>query len=86
MYCERQCIARGSDTHCYGLHSLNLSVQEAIKGNKILRDTLDTVEEMAKLIFKKSPRRQVIFEKVKNDIGLDVTLGNSVAMSYSLDC
>ena len=57
-------------THCYG-HSLNLAVQEAIKGNKILQDTLDTVEEMAKLI-KKSPRRQVIFEKVKNDIGLDV--------------
>ena len=29
-------------------HSLNLAVQEAIKGNKILRDTLETVEEMTK--------------------------------------
>ena len=31
---------------------------------------LDTIEEMSKLI-KKSPRRQVIFQKVKNDIALD---------------
>ena len=56
-------------THCYG-HALNLAVQDAVKANVILRDTLDTIEEMTKLI-KKSPRRQVIFEKVKNDIALD---------------
>ena len=46
-------------THCYG-HALNLAVQEAVKANIILRDTMDTIEEMTKLI-KKSPRRQAIF-------------------------
>lgn len=56
-------------THCYG-HSLNLAVQDAVKANPIIRDALDTIEEMSKLI-KKSPRRQVIFQKVKNDIALD---------------
>lgn len=35
-------------THGYG-HALNLSVQESVKANVILRDTLDT-EEMTKLI------------------------------------
>ena len=51
-------------THCYG-HALNLAVQDAVKANVILRDTLDTtsIEEMTKRI-KKSPRGQVIFEKV----------------------
>ena len=56
-------------THCYG-HSLNLAVQDAVKANPNIRDALDTIEEMSKLI-KKSPRRQVIFQKVKNDIALD---------------
>ena len=36
-------------THCYG-HALNLAVQEAVKANIILRDTMDTIEEMTKLI------------------------------------
>ena len=49
-------------THCYG-HVLNLAVQDAVKANVILRDTLDTIEEKTKLI-KQSSRRQVNFEKV----------------------
>lgn len=53
-------------THCYG-HALNLAVQDAVKANPILRDTLDTVEEMTKLI-KKSPKREVLFRKVKDDV------------------
>lgn len=56
-------------THCYG-HALNLSVQESVKANVLLRDTLDTVEEMTKLI-KKSPKRESIFQKVKNDIACE---------------
>ena len=36
-------------THCYG-HELNLASQETVKNNNILLDTLDTVEEMTKLI------------------------------------
>ncbi len=42
---------RACYTHCYG-HALNLAVQEMVKDNKILRDTLDSVEEMTKLIKK----------------------------------
>ncbi|KAL5515852.1 hypothetical protein EMCRGX_G001086 [Ephydatia muelleri] len=45
-------------------------IQDAVKANPIIHDALDTIEEMSKLI-KKSPRRQVIFQKVKNDIALD---------------
>uniref|UniRef100_H3ADC1 DUF4371 domain-containing protein n=1 Tax=Latimeria chalumnae TaxID=7897 RepID=H3ADC1_LATCH len=55
-------------THCYG-HALNLAVQETVKKNHILRDTLDTIEEMTKLI-KKSPKRETIFKKVKEEIAL----------------
>uniref|UniRef100_H3AM22 DUF4371 domain-containing protein n=1 Tax=Latimeria chalumnae TaxID=7897 RepID=H3AM22_LATCH len=36
-------------THCYG-HALNLAVQETVKKNHILRDTLDTIEEMVNII------------------------------------
>ena len=61
-----QMESRALYTHCYG-HALNLVVQDAVKGNSVLRDTLDTVEEMTKLI-KKSPKREAIFHKVKDDI------------------
>ena len=56
-------------THCYG-HALNLAVQDSVKNNSILRDALDTVQEMTKLI-KKSPKREVIFKKFKNEVSLD---------------
>ena len=56
-------------THCYG-HALNLAVQDSVKNNAILRDTLDTVEEMTKLI-KRSPKREVIFKKFKNELSVD---------------
>ena len=56
-------------THCYG-HTLNQAVQDSVKNNAILRDTLDTVEEMTKLI-KKSPKREVIFKKFKNELSVN---------------
>ena len=56
-------------THCYG-HALNLAVQDSVKANSVLRDTLDTVQEMTKLI-KKSPKREAIFHKVKDDIACE---------------
>ena len=34
-------------THCYG-HALNLATQDALKGVKIMEDTLDTVYEITK--------------------------------------
>ena len=56
-------------THCYG-HALNLAVQDSVKANHVLRDTLDTVEEMTKLI-KKSPKREAIFKHLKNEIACE---------------
>ena len=53
-------------THCYG-HALNLAVQDVIKGTKLMDDTLSTVYEITKLI-KKSPKRDVIFSKLKDEI------------------
>ena len=48
-------------THCYG-HTLNLACSDAVKGCKILRDTLETTKEMttSKLI-KFLPKREAIF-------------------------
>ncbi len=54
-------------THYYG-HSLNLAIQDTLKGSKIMRDALDTVYEITKLI-KKSPKRdEVIFKKIQDDV------------------
>lgn len=58
--------AKAVYTHCYG-HALNLAAQDAIRGLKIMGDALDTVYEITKLI-KKSPKRDVLFQKVKDDV------------------
>ena len=50
-------------THCYG-HALNLAVGDTVKRSKVMRDSLDTVFEMSKLI-KYSPRRDTILEQLK---------------------
>ncbi len=42
-------------THCYG-HALNLAVGDCVRQCKLLRDTMDTVHEVSKLI-KYSPKR-----------------------------
>ena len=59
--------ATSSLHHYYG-HTLNLAVQESVKANHILRETLDTVEEMTKLIKKLPKHETILFQKVKNDI------------------
>ena len=56
-------------THCYG-HALNLATQDALKGIKVMEDTLDTVYEITKLK-KKSPKHDSIFKKYKDDISTD---------------
>ena len=56
-------------THCYG-HALNLATQDALKGIKVMKDVLDTVYEITKLI-KKSPKRDSIFKKYKDNISTD---------------
>ena len=57
---------RALDTHCYG-HALNLATQDALRGVKIMGNTLDTVYEITKLI-KKSPKQEAMFQKVKDDV------------------
>lgn len=52
-------------THCYG-HALNLPASDTVKKNKILRDVLDTVLEITKLL-KFSPKR-ALFTKLKQEI------------------
>ena len=56
-------------SHCYG-HSLNLATQDTLKAVKIIGDCLDTVYEITKLI-KKSPKREGIFNSIKDDISND---------------
>ena len=55
--------------HCYG-HALNLAAQDTIKHVKTMQDTLDTTYEITKLI-KKSPKREVIFKKIADEIKHD---------------
>ena len=50
-------------THCYG-HTLNLACSDAVKGCKVLKDTLETTREITKLI-KFSPKREAIFQEIK---------------------
>ena len=51
-------------SHCYG-HALNLAASDAIKKNKILRDVLDTVFEITKLL---KFSRDALFDKLKQEI------------------
>ena len=53
-------------THCYG-HSLNLAAADTIKQCSTFKKMLETVHEITKLV-KFSPRRQAIFEKLKEEI------------------
>ena len=50
-------------THCFG-QSSNLAVQEMVKSNKILTDSLDYPKEIVKLI-KRSPKRTAALEQIK---------------------
>ena len=45
----------------------SFEVHEELIGLKVMKDTLDTVYEIKKLI-KKSPKRDVIFQKIKSEI------------------
>ncbi|XP_052809306.1 zinc finger MYM-type protein 1-like [Mya arenaria] len=56
-------------THCYG-HALNLDVGDTIRGSKVLRDTLDAVREISKLV-KFSPKRDRRFEELRKEMRPD---------------
>ena len=53
-------------THCYG-HALNLAVADVLKECSSVRDVLDTVGEISRLL-KFSPKRDSQFEKLKDSI------------------
>ena len=56
-------------THCYG-HSLNLAVGDTIRQSKLMQSSLETVNEISKLI-KKSPKWDAMFQKLKQGIAQD---------------
>ena len=53
-------------THCYG-HSLNLACSDAVKESTPMRNVLDTVQEITKLV-KLSPCRNAIFQQLKKGL------------------
>ncbi|XP_041374744.1 zinc finger MYM-type protein 1-like [Gigantopelta aegis] len=61
--------SRAVYTHCYG-HALNLAVSDSVKCSKVMRDSLDSVYEMSKLI-KYSPRRDTKLEELKTEMNPD---------------
>ncbi len=56
-------------THCYG-HSLNLACSNSVKECKVMRDSLDVVQEITKLV-KKSPRRDSTLQAIKESMRSD---------------
>ena len=60
-------------THCYG-HSLNLACSDTVKQCKLMRDALDVVHEITKLI-KRSPRRDALLQRLKQQISLESSPG-----------
>ena len=56
-------------THCYG-HALNLAVNDMIKEDRLLKNTMDTTSELSKLITK-LPKREGMLQKIRNDLSLE---------------
>ena len=52
--------------HCYG-HSLNLAMGDTVKGYKIMKDSLDLIFEVSKLV----KFSDVHFEKLKDELAPD---------------
>ena len=55
--------SRAVYTHCYG-HSLNLAIGDTVKGCKIMKDSLDLIFEVSKLV-KFSPKETFILRSLK---------------------
>lgn len=60
-------------THCY-VHTLNLAAADTLKQCKVMKDSLDTTREITKLI-KYSPRREGIFQHLKETVATESTVG-----------
>ena len=81
--CIQDIKPRAVLTHCYG-HSLNLAVPDSVKACKIMKDVLETVREITKLI-KFSPRTETILRAVKEEAGFHYSWDTS-ALSNTIDC
>ena len=57
--------SKAIETHCHG-HSLNLSVKDATKSNRLINDVLEIVVEITKLV-KFSPKREQLLGAVKEN-------------------
>ena len=60
---------------CYG-HTLNLACNDSVRQCKLMRDALDSSQEIIKLV-KFSPRRDSVFQAIKSTLSPD-TPGVSV--------
>ena len=60
-------------THCYG-HALNLAAGDTLKQSKLMKEALETTREITKLI-KYSPRRDGIFQRLKETLPVGSTPG-----------
>ncbi len=67
--CILQEEPRALYAHCYG-HSLNLACSDSVKECKVMRDSLDVVQEITKLV-KKSPRHDSTLQAIKVSMGSD---------------
>ena len=56
-------------THCCG-HALNLATGDTIKRCSVMKNTLDTVHEICKLV-KCSPKRDALLQQIKQEVQAD---------------
>ena len=56
-------------THSY-CHPLNLAVNDMIKEDRLVKNTVDTTSALSKLI-KKSPKRGRMLQKIRDDLSLE---------------
>ena len=57
-------------TNCYG-HALNLAANNIIKRCTLIKDTLDAVHKMCKLV-KSSPKRAALLQQIKQEVLADI--------------
>ena len=63
----QQLESRAIYTHCYG-HSLNLAAGDTIKKSTVMKKALDITLEMSKLIKFISPKRDSLFQNLKEEL------------------
>ena len=56
-------------THCYG-HALNLAAGDTIKRCSVMKNTLDAIHEICKLV-KSSPKRDALLQQIKQEVQAD---------------